>query len=164
MEWSVDIIMKFLAYPLNWSWFYCYVWLTARSEHKKEGPFLPSTPTTYIEHVIWKFQSLKLQKMYTGNQWECCVYSQCQPRPFTPSLPWTSVSQRMTTYFPSKIHRAEQRKEGRVMCPAHHLFAFHSTTLMSKLFYPSKKRFWKVSTQRSDWQIRRSKYYVYGKN
>lgn len=84
---------------------------------KKEGPFLPSTPTTYIEHVIWKFQSLKLLKMYTGRQCECCVYSQCQPMPITAPLPWTSLSQGTTTsYFPSKICNEQSRPRKREQC------------------------------------------------
>lgn len=116
MEWSVDIIMKFLAYPLNWSWFYCYVWLTARSEPEKKDPFcLPPPPHTSstssgnsslsncAENVCWKP--------------ECCVYSQCQPMPFTPSLPWTSLSQRTTTsYFPSKIHKEQDRSRKPEWC------------------------------------------------
>lgn len=83
---------------------------------KKKDPFcLPPPPHTSstssgnsslsncAENVCWKP--------------ECCVYSQCQPMPFTPSLPWTSLSQRTTTsYFPSKIHKEQDRSRKPERC------------------------------------------------
>lgn len=157
MEWSVDIITKFLAFPLNWSWFYCYIWLRARSEHEK-GLYLPSTPTTYTEHVIWKFQSLKLCWKCTLETSESAVFiaSASQRHLHLHYLEPPSPKEQPPPLSLQKFPKSITDQEAQAMCLAHRLSTFHSTTLMSK-------RFWKASLQANAWQICKPKDDAYGK-
>lgn len=103
---------------------------------KKKDPFcLPPPPHTSstssgnsslsncAENVPWKP--------------EFCVYSPCQPMPFTPSLPWTSLSQRTTTrYFSSEIHKEQDRPRKPEQCvqPSSPCFLFYTFVHVSKDF------------------------------
>lgn len=119
-------------------------------------------------HIYWARHleipvSQTVLKMYTINQWECCVYSQCQIMPFTPWLPQTCLFQKTTTTScPSKIHKEHSK-------PKSPNYVSHSPTLHFPFYHfnvetlVQVKIFLKDSLQRNDWQLCGSEYDVYGK-
>lgn len=122
MEWSVDIIMKFLAYTLNWSWFYCCVWLTARHEHEKEGPFLPSPPPPHtLSTSSGNSKSLKLCWKRTLETSESAVFiasaSQCHSH--SHCLEPSSLKEQPPPISPQKFtkSRTDQGSQSNVSSP-----------------------------------------------
>lgn len=81
--------------------------------------------------------------------------------PFTPSLPWTSLSQRTTTTsFPTKIHKEQNRlKKPEQGVQPSILLPPSILPLRCQNCSVCKYRLQKNYMQRSDWQICKSKYY-----
>lgn len=139
MEWSVDIIMKFLAYPLNWSWFYCYVWLTARSEpEKKKDPFcLPPPPHTWSTSAGNSSLSNCAENVHWKPELCVCRARQCHSHPHCLQPP--SLKEHEPAISPQKFTKSRTDQESQSKCPAKGSvqpsslclpFCFHVKTLL----------------------------------